>query len=204
LRARRYTYQLMIEGEDFCVEFRRAIDADYSQIVDLQLRNLDVNLSNEQKSGGFLSGYFEEPALRRMNEDMCVLVCAEGARVAGFIGLSSLEFNRDLGMPGALVAAAQNHAFDGRPLLQWSSSLCGPVCIEEQFRGIGLFGQLYEQIPDFIPQCDLAITSVSRENPRSIRAHEKVGMQRVFEFTWNNKTFVCLAKLIQPRECKPM
>jgi hypothetical protein len=185
------------------VEFRRAIDADYTQIVDLQLRNLDVNLNNDQKSGGFLSGYFEEPALRRMNEDMCVLVCAEGALVAGFIGLSSLEFNRNLGMPGALVAAARSHEFDGKPLLEWTSSLCGPVCIEEQFRGIGLFAQLYEQIPNFIPQCKLAITSVSTENARSLRAHEKVGLQRVFEFSWNEKTFVCLAKRL-PRESEDM
>ncbi len=52
------------------VEYRRAAQADFEKIVELQDKNLVVNLSDGQKSDGFLSGSFTAEQFSRMNDDL--------------------------------------------------------------------------------------------------------------------------------------
>jgi predicted GNAT superfamily acetyltransferase len=60
----------------------------------------------------------------------------------------------------------------------------GQVCIAKGYRGQGIFQGLYQEMANQLePHFEYIITEVSKRNPRSIRAHEKVGFLNVREYT---------------------
>ncbi|HEY9712016.1 MAG TPA: hypothetical protein V6C72_01025 [Chroococcales cyanobacterium] len=180
------------------VIIRRAEEGDFDALVKLQVSNLGANLSADQKTDGFLSAYWDHDKLAQANQNLCVLVCAatDAGEAIGFIGLTTVAFNLDQPLPAEMVRAAEPYLFEGKPLSQWNACICGPVCIERQYRGQGLFEALYDNIPDHVGDCDLAITLVSLANGRSLAAHAKVGLKPIFEFAWNGREFSTLAKQI--------
>ncbi|MGH9550093.1 MAG: hypothetical protein ACRD3W_11990, partial [Terriglobales bacterium] len=134
------------------------------------------------------------------DQDLGVIVCAESGNVAGFLCLSTPQFNRTAPGPvTAMIEEFPRHSFAEKSLDLWQSCICGPVCIERDQRGKGLFGLMYEAIPRTASTCDLAVTLVSARNGRSLAAHEKVGMKTVFEFEWNEKPYVTLARLLRAK-----
>jgi hypothetical protein len=178
---------------------RKADASDFDQIVDLQLRNLVTNLSEDQRKDGFLSGYFDAAMLAAANENLGVVVCADSDRVAGFICLTTPEFPLQNAVAAAMLEKIKNDNFFDKHFSEWVVCLCGPVCLDGEYRGIGLFERLYEEIPRFSHQCDLLVTLVAVANGRSIAAHRKAGMNEVMEFEWNERQFVVMAQKVQKR-----
>jgi hypothetical protein len=173
---------------------RRAAEADYEQIVELQMRNLITNLKPDDRGDGFLSGYFDAEMLRLANENLAVMVCGEDSDVYGFICLTTPLFEKPNAVAAALVASLPEHNYENVSLDRWKVCMCGPVCIEREQRGKGYFEELYKHIPDFAADCDLAVTLVAVNNGRSLAAHRKVGMQDIFQFSWNDREFSALAR----------
>lgn len=178
------------------MEVRRATESDFPAIVDLQLRHLITNLSPDEQADGFLSGYFDIPALHAANEDLCVIVCANSTNIAGFICLSTPAFKYSNDVAVAMLEAIQDAEILGRSFSEWKICLCGPVCIDRDYRGTGLFLKMYERIPAYAAHCDLLVTLIAKTNGRSIAAHKKVGMSTVADFQWNSKSFIVLARSV--------
>jgi predicted GNAT superfamily acetyltransferase len=74
--------------------------------------------------------------------------------------------------------------YDGIVLRDSDYVVMGQVCIARGYRGQGIFQGLYlEMASRLTGTFQYIITEVSRRNPRSIRAHEKVGFLNVREYT---------------------
>jgi len=174
---------------------RRAIEADFESIVDLQMRNLVANLTPEERSDGFLSGYFDAQALRATNENLAVVGCFDGEKTVGFICLTTPSFKYSNDVAVAMLDRVKDFEIFGKPFHKWSVCLCGPVCIEKEYRGTGAFATLYEHISQYAEGCDLLLTLIAKNNLRSIGAHRKVGQEPVADFAWNNRSFLVLARL---------
>jgi len=173
---------------------RRAKASDYDQIVDLQLRNMGDNLTEEQRRDGFLSGYFDAEMLAAANENLAVVVCADGDRIAGFVCLTTPRFTRQNEVATAMMEKLKEETIFGKQFDEWNACLYGPVCIEREYRGVGLFERLYKGLPQFSEQCNLLVCLVAVGNQRSIAAHSKVGMTIVSEFEWSGRKFVIMAE----------
>lgn len=60
----------------------------------------------------------------------------------------------------------------------------GQVCIHKDFRGMGVLEGLYQHMKDTMaPHFQGTVTAISPRNPRSLRAHSKVGFQHFHDFT---------------------
>jgi L-amino acid N-acyltransferase YncA len=60
----------------------------------------------------------------------------------------------------------------------------GQICVDKEFRGKGLFEELYQGHKEIYGSgFDFIITEISTSNHRSLRAHEKVGFETIHQYT---------------------
>lgn len=173
--------------------FRRASGADFEGMVKLQDLNLVSKISDEQKKDGFLSAAFSAAQFESMDNDGCVIVGFEN-EVKAFLCASTPMFNLPFPLPSAMIERFASIDFNGKKLSQLQTIITGPVCIVESWRGKGVIEKLYEALyKELHGQYDAAVVFVSVENPRSIKAHEKLGMSVVDEFSFKEKNYVVMA-----------
>lgn len=81
--------------------------------------------------------------------------------------------------------------YKGRLLSTYNFYCMGQICIDKPWRGKGVFAMLYNHHKKvYSTRFDMLITEISISNPRSQRAHEKVGFKTIYTYTdandvWN-------------------
>ncbi len=174
--------------------FRRASGTDFDGIVKLQDLNLASNISDNQKKDGFLSAAFSAQQFQSMDNDGCVIAGLEGDLVKAFLCSSTPMFNLPFPLPAAMIERFSNIDLGGKCLSNQQILITGPVCIDQSLRGQGVLEKLYEALyKELFGQYDAAVVFVSKENPRSIKAHEKLGMSVLDEFDFKNNHYVIMA-----------
>lgn len=177
------------------MECRKASEADFEKVVELQNANLVSVLTEQEKEDGFLSGGFNEVQYAEMSRDGFVIVAYEGAELIGFLGVGSLEFNACYPLPAAMIQKLPSINYQGKTLDQFRLCLAGPVCVSKSQRGKGIFQAMYAELHRNISaDIDLIATLVSASNHRSVAAHEKVGLVTVGNFEFEGRSFHLLVK----------
>lgn len=176
------------------VVIRRAQVGDFEQLVDLQNTNSRNALSAEQIRDGFLSAQFSAEQYERMNEDLCVIVGVRGAVVKAFLCMSTPQFNMDFALPRTMIDRFSDLTYESESLSAFEVCIGGPVFVDFDLRGQGILSSLYEFFCQIAPaQYSLITSFVSTDNPRSIRAHEKLGLQEIDNFEFNLRRYVTIA-----------
>ena len=147
-------------------EIARAELRDIAGMLELQAENLFDR-------GGLLSVAFSRAFFERAIADMPVIVARRNGRVIGYVLSSPLA--RHVHVP---IIEAMRRAYPGSA----GAYLYGPICVAEEERGQGLAGRLFAALCKELPQRE-GILFIRRDNPSSLRAHLKMGMKEVAEFT---------------------
>lgn len=164
---------------------RRALDEDIPEVCELLKKNFVDNLTESQKKDGFLSILFTEGELREMADNGVMIVALFESRVVGFLTTQTCEYNLEIPIARTMVKILSDVIDEHRTLV------CGPVCIDGDFRGLGILEQMYGRLAlEAEGSYDTGITFVSDSNPRSIAAHRnKLGMTPAGQFEENGKVF---------------
>ena len=159
------------------------------QILELQERNLAKNISQEEfHKEGFVTVKHTFDLLKRMNEPYGHIVARHNDKIIGY----TLVLLRDLGHEIALL----NTMFERinttpmpfsdnqqKNLGESKYFVIGQVCIDKDYRGQGIFPGLYAEMKRrMAPHFEWIFSLVSRRNPRSLRAHAKVGFQTFVDY----------------------
>ena len=149
---------------------------DIPGILALQEPNLPDN-------GGSLSvrqsaAWFEHAML-----DMPLIVARRDGAVVGYMVSASLAAKKHIAIIQALL-----RSFPAPP----DCYSYGPVCVAESERGNGLAGLMFEKLRAQLPGRP-AMTFVRSDNAASLRAHEKMGMRVLGEFTEAGERYSALA-----------
>ena len=176
------------------MEFRRATASNYAAIYDLQNRNLRTRLTAGERADGFLSAGFEAEDYKTLNDDLCVVVCVEERQLLGFVVASTIQFNEKFALSRAMIGRYPNAVYEGKPVESYRSCVAGPVCVEREQRGRGIFQGLYHRLFELLPpEYNLAVVLIAKDNPRSLNAHTKIGFRPIEQFQFNGRTFDILA-----------
>ena len=90
------------------------------------------------------------------------------------------EFHADL---ETMITNLQPLHYKEKPLFAYSFYCMGQICIDKYYRGKGVFNSLYEHHKKIYQhQFDLLVTEISANNPRSQKAHEKVGFKTIHNY----------------------
>jgi hypothetical protein len=87
------------------------------------------------------------------------------------------KFHPDL---QTMITNLQPLYYKDKPLFDYSFYCMGEICIDKNYRGRGVFYNLYQHHKNIYQnQFDLLVTEISTSNPRSQKAHEKVGFETI-------------------------
>lgn len=161
-----------------------ATETDIEKILRLQEKNLARNLTAEQiASQGFVTVVNTLDHLQRMNAAEPIVIAKSGDAVVGYAFPMPVEFGREVAALQPFIEKFSEVAYNGKVLSDYRHAIMGQICIAEGFRGIGLFDKLYAQLKSqFKGRYDLIITEVDKANPRSLRAHLRIGHHIVHEY----------------------
>jgi len=157
----------------------------------LQKDNLITNLSEQERSEGFLSVDFTFSQLEKLYQAPGIFVASEENRVVGYLMTETAEFSSQFPVIATMVRRFDRLNFLRTSLKNDRILVYGPVCIDRKYRGIGVLEGLYKVMRESLKEeFDFGVLFISKSNRRSFSAHvKKLGMFVVYEFEHEGKMF---------------
>lgn len=177
------------------VIIRIATDRDIEGILDLQARNLYVNLSAEELADGFVTTPFTSELIQELLTKTGVFVAENEGKIVGYILAGSWDFFSQWEIFRLMTARLPNLKFQGAKIEVDRTFQYGPICIDRTLRGSGIFPDLFAKMQaSFAPSFPVGITFINQLNQRSLMAHtRKLDLEIIDEFELNGHHFYTLA-----------
>jgi GNAT superfamily N-acetyltransferase len=153
-------------------------------ILDLQKVNLkEVVPESLHREQGFVTVKHSLDVLLAMNRKLNHLIAVENDRVVGYALAMHPDLKEQIPKLITMFERIETLSYQGNPLHRSRFYIMGQICIAQAYRGQGLFAKLYEAHREcYSGQFDYLITEVSGNNPRSLKAHEKVGFETLLKY----------------------
>ncbi len=159
-------------------------ELELQQILELQKANHYENVSDALKqANGFVTVKHDLATLTLMNEKARQIIAVDENEVVGYALVMVKELKRNVPTLVPMFEKLKTLSFNGTSLQKLNYYIMGQICIAEKSRGKGIFKSLYQKHKEvYSSEFDACITSISTSNPRSIRAHEKIGFSTIHTF----------------------
>jgi ribosomal protein S18 acetylase RimI-like enzyme len=154
-------------------------EEEFAGIIELSKANLVSTLPVEIKAReGFVTWVYTKEVLQAIHAVIpSVIVKDEGTVVGYALSLSPACIDIYPPMAGTHKKVS-TVSYKGIPLGRQRVYYCGQICVAEGYRGQGLVNMLYQfHREQFSSQFDRLVTEISTANPRSLKAHQKIGFQ---------------------------
>lgn len=154
--------------------------ADLDGILALQRANLESSLApDEAAREGYVTVVHTRAALEAMHAIQPSIVARVGHELVGYALVMPVECRPLVPILEPMFAKLAELNIDIR-----RTYIMGQVCIAKPWRGTGLFDAMYAAHRRlFKDRWDLCVTDVALRNTRSLRAHERVGFERLTTYT---------------------
>jgi hypothetical protein len=140
-------------------------------------------MANSPGRGGALHGDWPIGVVTEWIEGGALIVVAmDGARLVGAL----LTSERAQASAPPVVAMLQ--AWPGSA----DAYVYGPVCVDQAARGLGVLEAMYAHALACLPGRE-AILFINASNTRSLKAHARLGMMQVANFTLGEQAFIVLS-----------
>ena len=144
---------------------------------------------------GFTSVRHERAVLEAMNRAHPSAIAVADGRLAGYALMMPQAFRAQVPILAPMFALLDTLGWRGQPLAgnpRWF--VMGQVCVARDFRGMGVFDGVYRQLREtYSPQFDFVVTEISQRNPRSLRAHRRVGFETMHVYPEGDETWEVVA-----------
>ncbi len=158
--------------------------ADLEQILHLQKINAEASISaQELKQEGFVTVSHTLELLTEMNDLFPHTIAKDGDEVVAYVLTMLKAMEKRIPILVPMFEQINSTHYGGEVLKNEDYFLIGQVCVKKEYRGQGVFKGLYEKMREYLsPHFKYVITEIATRNPRSIRAHEKMGFKVFKEF----------------------
>lgn len=158
---------------------------DVQDILALQAENHKSILSESaKKAQGFVTVRHDLDLLWRMNQDSpSTIARGDNGALAGYCLMMPRPFRKDIPILEPMFERLERLHHQGLSVDTRRWFIMGQVCVAEAFRGMGVFDGMYAHLfEQYRAQYDWVITEISEQNPRSMRAHERVGFEVLHQY----------------------
>ena len=139
--------------------------------------------ANASDRGGALYGDWSIGVVTKwITDGTLIIVAIDGSKLIGALFTSEKE------QASAPPVVAMLKAWPGSA----DAYVYGPVCIDQAARGQGVLEAMYAQLVAWLPGRE-AILFINASNTRSLRAHGRLGMVQVANFTLGGDVFIVLS-----------
>jgi hypothetical protein len=165
----------------------------------LEERNYVGNLDVSQRAGGFVSVLHSKEWFERAIADEGVHVAQSGdGKVSGFIAVTAPPEPGQVDLPPivrSLLERAAELEYRGQPITEQKFAVRGPVVIDPDARGHGVYSMFNAAMHEFYRQrFDIGVLFVAADNPRSFHTTTtKLGASPIGTFEAEGRLFHLLA-----------
>ncbi|MEP6617104.1 MAG: GNAT family N-acetyltransferase [Ginsengibacter sp.] len=156
-------------------------DAEISQVLDLQKKNLPQNLTQEQiNSQGFVTVIHSFDVLKKMNSIEKSIIAKDDQIVIGYLLAMTRQSKDDIPVLIPMFNIFDQVVYGNKKIAESKYIVVGQVCIAEAYRSRGILDSCYQAYKDhFKHKYDFAVTEIHVKNQRSINAHKRIGFESV-------------------------
>lgn len=162
------------------------IDIKIATIQDLD-GIIELQKANQTSQGGTLSGQLTADQIQEMMIDMPQIIAVTDNEIVSFLLTTSQTVNNKRKVP---IVDAMSASYSGSD----DSYIYGPICVSQNQRGKGLAQLMFQELLRLEPNRE-GILFIKSDNEASLKAHEKMGMNKVSRFTFNDANFDVFAYL---------
>jgi GNAT superfamily N-acetyltransferase len=158
--------------------------SDLQGIMDLQMENRETSISAEElKQEGFVTVVHTLELLEQMNTPHPHTIAKDGDLVVAYVLTMLQSMQERIPILEPMFGQINSLSYRGDVLKDANYFVIGQCCVKKGYRGQGVFRGLYEKMrKNLSPHFKYVITEIATRNPRSIRAHEKMGFKVIHEF----------------------
>lgn len=165
---------------------------ELSDILVLQKKNTKALIPfNEIKTQGFVTVEHQLEQLIKMQELVPQIIAVHQRQLIGYALVMPRELKKSVSALIPMFNLLDTLSYKGQAIKELSYYVMGQICIAKEFRGQGVFKQLYTAHRKLLSkQYNYCITEVSTSNLRSMQAHFALGFELLHRFTdaqdeWN-------------------
>ncbi|WP_241647149.1 GNAT family N-acetyltransferase [Rosenbergiella metrosideri] len=176
---------------------RNATTGDIQEVKALLERYHAKNLDDQQKKNGFVTTDMTISQLSQLcNEENGVAIAIDedtGKIVAILLG-ASWSFLKPWPMFEYMAKILPNYSFRNSQLNSSESYQYGPICIAEEYRGLGIGEKLLDhQRKEFSKNYENVVTFVNVKNSRSYAFHKRNKFEDIGRFEFNGNHYHLMA-----------
>ncbi len=177
------------------ITYHHGTDNDIEGVLNLQSKNLAANLNSEQMKKGFVTTPFTEAQIEDIIHENGLFIAKDKSEIIAYIFAGSWNYFSQWEIFNYMVSRFPNLSFNGIDIGIQNSFQYGPVCIDINYRGKGIFNELFECMRlEFVKKYPLSLTFINQVNAISTGAHiRKIGWKIIDEFEFNNNQYYGLA-----------
>lgn len=173
------------------MEYRNATLNDIPEVAKLQEKYHVSTISEEDKPDGFVTTLFTKEQFKRLIKDENGLAIAcDGENIVGYAMAASWEYWSEWPLFQHMIKDLPITTYMGQKLSMENSYQYGPICVHRDYRNSDVFPNLFEfsrtQMEKRYP---ILITFINQINPRSYKAHTKIGLDVIKPFEFNNNQY---------------
>lgn len=158
---------------------------DLRQILALQTANLPQNISkSELAKEGFVTVQHSLELLEAMNQPYAHVIAKDGEKVIAYALVMLRNFADKIPVLVSMFNMINQSVYNHQSVSDSTYFAMGQVCIDKTYRGKGIFQKLYQTMQQhYSNDFQYLITEIAARNPRSLKAHAKVGFEDLKIFT---------------------
>lgn len=157
------------------IEIRPAGKSDLPGLLKLQN-------ANQIAQGGSLAAELAADQIEQMMSDMPQIIACRNGEVVGFLMTTSQEISKQ--RPLLII----DKTLEAYPWADDDAYIYGPVCVSDSERGQRLAQLMFGKLLQLEPNRQ-GVLFIRGDNEASLRAHRRMGMSKVGEFTLNAAVF---------------
>ena len=160
------------------------LDEHFEQIILLQKQNIYTSLSAErQVEQGFVFAEHTTELLKSMAARLPQIIALADGKVVGYNLAMHVSMKDHLPSLAPMFAEFEKCAYKNDKLIDHRFVVGGQVCVDSNFRGMGLLSKLYNATKSYLPNdYELLVTEVSTRNKVSLKAHQKMGFEIIHTY----------------------
>jgi len=160
------------------------LDSHFEQIIALQQQNLYKSLSAErQAEQGFVFAEHTVELLKSMASHLPQIIALADGKVVGYNLAMHVSMKDHLPSLAPMFAEFEKCSYEDGKLTDHRFVVGGQVCVDNDFRGMGLLSKLYNATKTHLPEdYELLVTEVSTRNKISLKAHQKMGFEVIHTY----------------------
>jgi hypothetical protein len=165
-----------------------ATDEHFAGILQLQRQNSYRSLSAEQQvQDGFVFAEHNLEVLKVMAGQVPQVIALQNDKVIGYTLAMTPFMENTVPALVPMFAEFKKCRYMDKPLTDYSFIVGGQVCVDQDFRGQQLLRRLYNGIRDLTqPAYRLCVTEIADRNQVSLKAHQKMGFEVIYNYEDEN------------------